>query len=74
MTGFITWNEYFKQFLVVHGHDSDQAEKHLADYDTIELEQSGNQQLYRKKNTLEEVYTYPSIRPLKSLPFVVFHN
>ncbi|XP_064611921.1 45 kDa calcium-binding protein-like [Liolophura sinensis] len=72
--GFITWNEYFKQFLVVHGHDSDRAEKHLADYDTIELEQSDKDELMRYKFRWSDADKAPVDNRLSANEFLAFRH
>ncbi|XP_064642938.1 45 kDa calcium-binding protein-like [Lineus longissimus] len=47
--GFITWKEFFIQFLMAKGYSRQKAEQHSEDYESVRMDEAENDQLIRYK-------------------------
>ena len=43
VSGYVSWQEFHLHFLLAKGHEQDQAEQHVQDYETIPLDPDGKQ-------------------------------
>lgn len=47
--GYVSWQEFHLHFLLAKGHEQDQAEQHVVDYETIPLDPDDKERLIRYK-------------------------
>ncbi|XP_074654325.1 45 kDa calcium-binding protein-like [Tubulanus polymorphus] len=72
--GFITWHEFFVQFLVAKGHQQDESEKHAADYETIDMGEKEKDMLIKNKFRWSEADEDPQDNKLNIQEFKNFRH
>ncbi|KAK3105428.1 hypothetical protein FSP39_025085 [Pinctada imbricata] len=72
--GAVDWKEYYMHFLMAKGYPLDKAEKHMEDYDVIEMKMEERDQLVRYKFRWTDADTDPVDNKLSKTEFLSFRH